>query len=562
MQHHTEEVTPLTVTTGAKKIFQAIYRAQHPARVKGEEAIGKLHVSDVISKMAFYYEKIRNAVNYNEEHLLRKDAIERIFKRQLIIENPIKFSKGDSHAAAKHLLMELIRAGYLPNNTLPETKVDEIAVVIEKYLTLRRLCTGQAASNFNFFGGKAQDKKFDSRFDLTNWLIGLAAAEIEQHIDVDEVSRTIVLLMYDLLEKRLDLPDSLPYKEDLPIQLYLAIYRRLLKFDDDMLSLILLNYFKGDWSKATPQTINQVAKNIGSLRELINKQLNHPLADQMVNIISSHTVFFNILKDVVTEDPVAVYDEFFEDPKAFTRRIKKSCSKRYANAKTKLWRAAWRSIIYILLTKSVFAVILEIPASKLFGSAINPISLTINVVFPALLLFFAVAVTGLPGEENTKKIIAGIDEIVFVEKHRDSIIPIRKPLGRRPVFNFIFGVFYAVTFFISFGLIVWFLETIYFSWVSIIIFLFFLTFVSFFTIRIRRAAKEWIVVESRDSLARFLLDFFSMPIIATGKWLSGKFSKINVFIFILDFIIEAPFKIFVDIAEEWTKYVRERKEHL
>jgi len=30
----------------------------------------------------------------------------------------------------------------------------------------------------------------------------------------------------------------------------------------------------------------------------------------------------------------------------------------------------------------------------------------------------------------------------------------------------------------------------------------------------------------------------------------------------LDFIIEAPFKIFVDIAEQWTKYVRERKEDI
>ena len=53
-----------------------------------------------------------------------------------------------------------------------------------------------------------------------------------------------------------------------------------------------------------------------------------------------------------------------------------------------------------------------------------------------------------------------------------------------------------------------------------------------------------------------------MPIVATGKWLSEKFSRINVFVFFLDFIIEAPFKIFVEIAEEWTKYVKERKDEL
>ena len=45
-----------------------------------------------------------------------------------------------------------------------------------------------------------------------------------------------------------------------------------------------------------------------------------------------------------------------------------------------------------------------------------------------------------------------------------------------------------------------------------------LAFVSFFIIRVRRGAKELIVVESRDTFFRFVLDFFSTPIIdASGK---------------------------------------------
>ncbi len=537
-----EEPTVLHVSPGAKKIFQAIYRAQSGSS-KTDENISKLQVSEVISKMAFYYEKIRNAVHYNEEHLLRKDAIERILRRQIIIENPIKFSKVDMRASARHLLIELIRAGYLPNNSLPETRIDETAVIISKYLELKRL-TAHIGSG------------------TTNTIIGLAAAEIEELVGPDIVSETVISVMYGLLEKRLELPVSLPYENDLSIQLYLSIHRCFLKFDDDMLGLILLRYFNGDWKNAKPETIKRVAKDFKALRSLIEKQLDHILATRLDRIVSSHTVYFNILKDVISEDPEAVYDEFFEDPKAFARRIKKACTKRYASARTKLWRAAWRSIIYILLTKSIFAVALEIPASQFFGSEVNMLSLAINVSFPAMLLFLAVAFSRLPNDENTKRITNGIEEIVFVEKRRSDLIPIRKPIGRHPVMNVIFGLIYTVTFFISFGLIVWLLDAIYFNWVSIIIFLFFLTFVSFFIIRIRRSAKEWIVVETRETFTRFLLDFFSTPIVATGKWLSGKFSQINVFVFILDFIIEAPFKIFVDIAEEWTKYVRERKDQL
>jgi len=70
------------------------------------------------------------------------------------------------------------------------------------------------------------------------------------------------------------------------------------------------------------------------------------------------------------------------------------------------------------------------------------------------------------------------------------------------------------------------------------------------------------VVEPKENIFVFIIDFFYIPIIAVGKWLSQKFSRLNVLVFVLDFIIEAPFKIFVEIAEEWTKYVKERKEDI
>jgi len=558
-----EEAAVLTVSPGAKKIFKAMYRDQTGAAAASDDSVPRLAVSDLISKMSFYYEKIRNAVHYREEHLLRKDAIARIIKRQLFIENPIKSNGPDTVDASRHLLVELIRAGYLPNNSLPETKIDEVAAIIEKYFLLRRLVTSEAAASVNFFGAKTGGAEFSGRIDLTNWLIGLCAAEIEELISPDEVSATMVSVMYGLLEKRIELPASMSgYERELPIQIYLSIHRHLLKFDDDMLSLILMRYFHGDWKSADAEVIARIAKNIGPLHHLIGEEIAHPLNNQLGRIVSAYTVYFSILKDVIEENPVAVYDEFFDDPKAFPRRIKQACARRYASAKSKLWRSAWRSIIYILLTKSIFAVILEVPAAQFFGAIINPLILGVNVVFPGLLLFFAVAVTRLPSENNTKRIIAGIEEIVFAEKRKAEPIIIRKPLGRNKVMNVIFGIIYTITFFISFGAIVWLLEAINFSWVSTVIFLFFLTFVSFFIIRIRRSAKEWVVVETKETMSRFILDFFSTPIVATGKWLSSKFSRINVFVFILDFIIEAPFKIFVEIAEEWTKYVRERKDQI
>ena len=89
-----------------------------------------------------------------------------------------------------------------------------------------------------------------------------------------------------------------------------------------------------------------------------------------------------------------------------------------------------------------------------------------------------------------------------------------------------------------------------------------MTLVSFFSLRIRKVAREMYIVEGKENIFSFIMDFFYVPIIEVGKWLNEKFSRLNFFVFILDFIIEAPFKVFVEIAEEWTKYVKERKEEI
>jgi hypothetical protein len=87
-------------------------------------------------------------------------------------------------------------------------------------------------------------------------------------------------------------------------------------------------------------------------------------------------------------------------------------------------------------------------------------------------------------------------------------------------------------------------------------------FASFFSFRIKRDIKKFIIVEPKESFFGFIFDFFYTPIVAMGKFLSNNISKINIFIFIFDFIIEAPFKVFVEMFNDWLKYMRERKEDL
>ena len=119
-----------TPNENVKKLFQIIYHEKN--KPEDDDDIPRVKVSELISRLAFYYEKIRNSVDYKEEYLLRKNSILRTLKRQVVIEGSLKTINAEE--VAKNLLIELIRAGYLPNNKLPETKIGEIAVIVKKYL--------------------------------------------------------------------------------------------------------------------------------------------------------------------------------------------------------------------------------------------------------------------------------------------------------------------------------------------------------------------------------------------------------------------------------------------
>lgn len=549
----------LTVAENTKKLFREVYNDQ---RLVEDEDTPKIKVSNLISKMSFYYEKIRNSVDYKEEHLLRKNAILRILKRLTVIEGKLHEIKPES--ASKNLLIELIRGGYLPNNRLPEEKITEIASTIEKYIKFKKA----AFREFDLKMKKiqAQDAKglanhYKEKMDLSAWIIAMAASDIEERLGRNKVDQQVISYMYEILEKNIELTDT-TYQKDKEIQTYIGIHRNLLKFDRDMAGFVLFKYFNPNWKDANDEEIEKIGASVDNLKLALNYQLDHPLVEQLNRIISRYTVFFSILTDVIKEDPAKVYESFKTDPKAFSRDIKKICNKRYAAGRRKLWRAGIRSVIYIFLTKSIFAFILEVPVSKFFGEPINPFALTVNIIFPALLLFLTILFTRFPGDDNTNRIVEGINEIVFKEKERKEPFRLKTATRRGVGMNIFFGVIYSVTFFLSFGAVIWLLDKAGFNWVSITIFLFFLAFVSFFAIRVRKVAKELIVIEPKENILMLFSDFFYTPVVVAGKWLSEKFSRINVFVFVLDFIIETPFKIFVEIAEEWTKYVKEQKDKI
>lgn len=546
----------LTISLPTKKIFQTVYRQKEKGQGSGGgEDEAKIVVSELISKLTFFYEKIRNYVDYNEEHLHRKNAIKRILKRHLVIESAV--IKESIENLSRNLLCELIRAGYLPNNKIPEKKIDEVKSILEKYIKLRELAMPRGIS------GQVEKIIDKEKREFSDWLFGIAASEIENSLEINKTGELVVGNMYEYLSGNVRLPVNFAdYEKDLPIQIFLSVHRTYLKYDESMLSYLLFKYYNAQWWMPKEEDISKVAKNISVLRSAINHQLNHPLIKQLDKITNRYSVFYSILTDMISDDPAGLYENIKNKPESFSSLAKAQFMKRFDKAKSRLWRAGFNSIIYIFITKSLFAVALEVPATKYFNQELDYLALAANILFPPVLLFLVILFTKVSSEENNKKVVAGVEEITFEEKNRRDPIVLRKPSGRNWFVSFVFNILYSFTFVITFGGIIFVLNKFDFNWISTTIFLFFLVFVSFFSILIRRNVRNLVVVEQRENLLNFLLDFFFIPIAAVGKWLSNKFSKINVFMFVMDFIIEAPFKVLVGIAEEWTRYVRERKEDI
>lgn len=564
-----EDSQPIEVNENTKKLFQVIYSEQN-IKEETDDNIPKIKVSTLISRLAFFYEKVRNAVDYEEEHLLRKNAIARILRRQVMIEGVLK--ETDSEKLANHLIIELIRASYLPNNKIPETKIKEIAILIEKYIRLKSQVVAKINLSLNLKTdiNKAKDL-INEKNHLVSWLLTLAACEIEENLAPNKVKQMIVNNLFDVLSKTIKLPSDLPYESDLEIQIYLSIGRTYLKLDEDMLKFVLFKYYNSEWAALHDKTvliasddekIKIIADKMRDLEAVVKTQLNHPLTKQLDKLVRVYSLYFSILSETIESDPTKIYGELQKSGKNFIASLKKVCNQKYKKAKGKLWRRAVRSIIYIFLTKSIFVIAIEIPAVNWFGEALNILSLAINISFPAILLFFIVFLTKTPKDDNTDKIISGIKEIAFADQEKKQPLVLRKPIHRSWISAGVFNLIYTASFFFSIYVIVSLLSFINFNWVSIIIFLFFLAFVSFFSIIVTKGIKELMIVERRENLLTFIIDLFYMPIILVGKWLSNNVSKLNIFVFIFDFILEAPFKILVEIAEDWTKYVRERRENM
>lgn len=335
-----------------------------------------------------------------------------------------------------------------------------------------------------------------------------------------------------------------------------------MKSDRAYLRYHLFTTFYQPLASYSVKDLQTISAKFPSIFQKIEEMIFNPYVDNLMKFTRKQMPPFRILFSVISSK-FSEIGSILNNREKLWNEVEQTCRQKYQQLGVRIRNLAIKSFIYILLTKMLFALILEFPLSLYFYGEVNRTSILINSLFPPFLMLAILVFFRVPGENNTKKIYQRIIDIIDADKSFEtkvSFMP-KKSAPKKPILVFGFTIFYSLTFFITLTLIYEVLTYLNFNLISQAIFVFFISVVSFFSYRIRQIIKE-LTIEEKESIIMPVIDFFFMPILSLGKFFSQEIAKLNFFIFIFDFIIEAPFKLLFEVVEEWISFVRKRKEEI
>jgi len=116
-----------------------------------------ISVNPLVAELASWYEKFRTAMDYREDEVILRSAIERILKRRLTFG-------GKGQTVAAPLIRELVWARYFPDSSIPESLVSKVEEIVDLYLELEMQINKKHSIN----KGKVNE-----------WIVHLLSSEIE-----------------------------------------------------------------------------------------------------------------------------------------------------------------------------------------------------------------------------------------------------------------------------------------------------------------------------------------------------------------------------------------------
>src|SRR3989344_5154787 len=224
-----------------------------PSRPGGDT----ITISRTVSALAVLYEKVRTAIEYREDHLLRRAAIERIIKRRLILNE-------NGRGIAEYLVREILWAKYMPENSVASAKIEDVQITIDKYLFLRNeISHGRS--------GEEKTKLFE-------WLVFSAAAEIEEKLTPGTSREAFINYIFQYYKDKVFLLEEKDQFKN--IQVYIAVHRTFAKSDNDYIRYALIKLTFPDIENKDWKEYKDKTKSFYDCLIDIDAYLNHPIGQK------------------------------------------------------------------------------------------------------------------------------------------------------------------------------------------------------------------------------------------------------------------------------------------
>lgn len=534
-----QELTPST-----QRLINRYEAWSQNLQAKGGEAT--ISVDEVASRVASFYEKMRGVIDWREEHLLRKTAVERILKRRLFLKKNLN----KDEKIAEPFIHELIRGGHFPNESILESKIEEVQKIVDKYVFILE--------------NSPAPKKEKSKMYLYDWLFGVAACEIEVTLAPSMKESALIDFMMEVMKEGIQVKKRAGLAEisaeETDTQLYIAIQRALFKLDSPTITYNLLKRWYPDWVNLPHPALNEISLNIYQIWKKIENALVHPLSEKFYAVCERYDTSYLILGDIVAQNPTQA-NEILANPEILESKIKEAYGLRLKKVRQKMSRAAIYSTLSIFLTKVLVAVAVEVPFDQYVTQQLNYFNSALSILIPPFLMFILVLSIRPPSKHNADLVIMEVMKITYGKEKKD-VYEIKPSPRRGLILNFFMVLFYLASFAASYGLIVWGLQKLNFSVLSVGIFLIFVSMISFAGVKIRQRAKELVVEKEKDTFFHTIIDLFSLPIIQVGRWLSNQWTKYNAVAVLFNSLLDMPFQLFVEFLEQWRFFLKEKKEKI
>ena len=524
------------LSSEGKLLVDVLSYASKSSAKRAKSLSGKTyHVSSIGSSITNTYEKLRNSAEYTEDHLLLQRAIRRYLSRDL-------FLGGHSNKTqlVEEMIIELTQAGYIPNDSVSTAKLEALVRLVTSNYEIHK-----KMQKLNVPSAKSQ-----------TWMLDTLSVECEWLLNNPYYMFAYAHFCYEHTILANGVVDNVKKQNDKKKQsdtymlYYLAVLKNLLKADTATMRTVLIAVYK-------------VPATAGDLRKF-NQHFDELLLSGELNkinvIVNRRSAPLRIMRSCFFDENKP-NTNIINNKSSVMSLVQKTTESAYISAEKRLNNGLVKSIVFLVITKFLIGVAIEIPVDIWFYGVIIWLPLAINLLAPPLFLLFQRFTLKTPGERNTVAIKEYVAEMLYEnDQNATANVLNTKKFANKEYRGFRFA--YTISSLVLFSLVIFGLAVTGFNPLQGVIFFVFMSTATFLGFRLSLIIKDIELVRTNQTFSTVIRDFIYTPFIVMGQWLSGKYAQINIISTLLDLVIELPLKSVLRLVRQWVRFLDEKKETL